>query len=144
MDASVMSTPIRRVDAHADCPSDVAAREAYQRLGPALDPICQLEQAIESVLSHPRVGVRLTASIIGTSVRTLQRQLADQGTSFSRLLHAVRFRHAKSLIEDPNMPLKVIANRLGYTDSANFCRAFKRWTGVSPREFRRLHYEDRC
>ena len=38
------------------------------------------------------------------------------------------------------MPLKEIAKRLGYTDLANFIRAFKRWTGVGPTDFRQLHY----
>jgi AraC-like DNA-binding protein len=37
------------------------------------------------------------------------------------------------------MPLKEIAKWLGYTELANFIRAFKRWTGVGPNEFRRLH-----
>jgi len=141
MDAAVMSTRIRRVRAHADCPSDVDAREAYLELGPASDPICQLEQVIDSVLSHPRVSVRLTASIIGTSARTLQRRLTNQGTSFSRLLQAVRFRKGQQLLEDPKMPLREIAKRMSYTDLANFMRAFKRWTGVDPSQFRRLHCE---
>jgi len=40
------------------------------------------------------------------------------------------------------MPLTEIAKRLGYTDPANFVRAFKRWTGICPSAFRQLHYTD--
>jgi len=41
------------------------------------------------------------------------------------------------------MLLTEIAGRLGYSDLPNFIRAFKRWTGVGPNEFRRLHYDDK-
>ena len=99
----------------------------------------QLEQVIESVLDQPAVNLQLTASIIGTSPRTLQRRLTEQDQSFSRLLQAVRFRTAQRLLCDRAMLLAEIARRLGYADSANFIRAFKRWTGVGPNEFRKLH-----
>jgi len=138
---SVMSAPVRRFDTSAHTLRHGEDLESYLESGPSMDPVGQLEQVIESLLNHPTVSVRLTASIIGTSPRTLQRRLTDQGTSFSRLLQAVRFRKGQQLLEDPKMPLKEIANRLGYTDLANFMRAFKRWTGVGPSQFRRLHYE---
>ena len=87
---------------------------------PASDPIDQLEQVIESAL---------------------QRRLSEQGESFSCLLQGIQFRRAQRLLQDLGMPLTPIAKRLGYTDLANFIRAFKRWTGVGPNEYRRLHYE---
>jgi AraC-like DNA-binding protein len=138
---SVMTAPVRSFDVSADKLRDGFNLDFYLKSGPSSDPIGQLEQAIQSVLNHPRMSVRLAASIIGTSVRTLQRQLTEQDTSFSRLLQAIRFRMAQQLLEDPKMPLKEIANRLGYTDLANFMRAFKRWTGLGPSQYRRLHYE---
>ena len=88
------------------------------------------------------MSLGLTAAIIGASARTLQRRLAERGLSFSRVLQGVRFRNAQELLRDPRLPLTEIAKRLGYTDPANFIRAFKRWTGVGPSEFRRLQYED--
>jgi AraC-like DNA-binding protein len=107
---------------------------------PAADPIEQLEQVIESTLGNPELSVPFIAANIGTSARTLQRRLADHGASFSRLLQAVRFRNSQRLLRDPELPLSEIAKRLGYTDLPNFLRAFKRWAGVSPNEYRRLHY----
>ena len=84
----------------------------------------------------------MTAAIIGMSPRTLQRQLAEEERSFSRLLQSVRFRVAQRLLRDSSMPLTEIASRLSYADLPNFIRAFKRWTGVGPNEFRKLHYDD--
>jgi AraC-like DNA-binding protein len=141
VDASVMSAPLRRLDP-TDCSRvDASVRDSFLETGPASDPIGQLKQAIESVLNQPGLTLQLTAAAIGTSARTLQRRLAAHETSFSQLLQAVRFRNAQRLLEDPEMSLKDIAKQLGYTDLANFMRAFKRWTGIGPNEFRRLHYK---
>jgi AraC-like DNA-binding protein len=141
VNSSVMSAPVRLLDASARRLPDGEDRGAYLESGPSSDLVGQVEQVIESVFNHPRFNVRLAASVAGTSARTLQRRLSDQGTSFSRLLQAVRFGKAQRLLRDPEMPLKEIAKRLGYNDLANFMRAFKRWTGVGPSEFRRLQYE---
>ncbi len=67
------------------------------------------------------------------SDRTLKRQLAAEGTSFSNLVDEVRYRHATSrLSRNPDYTLQEIADELGYSDVANFSRAFKRWSGRSP------------
>ena len=141
VDMSVMSAPIRRPDITNCSPADAPALDSFLETGPASDLIGQLEQAIESMLNQPGLTLQHTAVAIGTSARTLQRRLAEHDTSFSHSLQAIRFRCAQRLLADPEMPLKEIAKRLGYTDLANFIRAFKRWTGVGPNEFRRLHYE---
>ena len=122
--------------------ADTNERASLVATGPATDPIGQLEQVVESALGNPEMSVPFIATAIGTTARTLQRRLAEHDASFSRLLQGVRFRKSQQLLRDPDMPLTEIAKRLGYTDPSNFIRAFKRWTGVGPNEFRRLHYED--
>jgi AraC-like DNA-binding protein len=85
--------------------------------------------------------VTIVAKAAGMSVRSLQRQLAEEGLTYSRLVEQVRYDQAVTLLKRPDLKLIEIAADLGYTDSANFTRAFKRWTGVSPREFRAQHVE---
>jgi AraC-like DNA-binding protein len=74
---------------------------------------------------------------LGFSVRTLQRELSLQGLDWSRLLDQVRLSHAVRLLLT-EMSLAEIARDLGYTDQANFGRAFRRWTGATPRSYRRI------
>ncbi len=75
----------------------------------------------------------------GLSTRSLQRQLAQGGTNYSDLLEAVRRQKAIALLKDSKLNLTEIAHQLGYSDPANFSRAFKRWTNLSPRYFRQQH-----
>ena len=139
-DHAWLSKPLLASDG-PQCPlADVNERASLVATCPAADPIEQLKQVIESMLGHPEMDLRVIAAILGTSSRTLQRHLAQHDASFSRLLEEARFRTAQRLLRDPQMPLTEIAKRLGYTDPANFIRAFKRWTGVGPNEYRRLHY----
>ena len=73
------------------------------------------------------------------SLRSFQRQLAKDHLSYSLLLDQIRFETAVRLLQDPTLKLIEISLELGYNDPANFTRAFKRWTGMSPRQFRYLH-----
>jgi len=70
------------------------------------------------------------------STRTLKRRLADQGTSFSAVLEGVRHQRALLLLENRQLGLADVAGRLGYSDVANFTRAFRRWTGRTPAAYR--------
>ena len=81
--------------------------------------------------------ITAAARQLGFSVRTLQRELSVHGLDWSQLLDGVRLRHATRLLLS-EMPLAEIARELGYTDQPNFGRAFRRWTGATPRSYRRL------
>lgn len=75
-------------------------------------------------------------SELGVSVRTMQRRIAEEGKSYSEIVDQWRFSTSLGLLSDPGMTIKEIAARLGYANSANFDRAFTRWTGVSPSRYR--------
>ena len=76
------------------------------------------------------------ASELGLSSRTMQRRLLDEGLNFSGLLQKTRQQLATQYIKDDNLAISEIAYLLGFSDQANFTRAFKRWNGVSPTQFR--------
>ena len=76
------------------------------------------------------------ADLIGMSGRTLQRRLAENGTSFNQILDQTRFDIARRLLQIKSMKTTEICYELGYANPANFTRAFRRWTGLSPRQHR--------
>ncbi|MBF7072951.1 helix-turn-helix domain-containing protein [Glaciecola sp. MH2013] len=69
------------------------------------------------------------------SKRTLHRSLEAEGTSFKALLQKRRSDEAKRLLLIENMSISNVADELGYSDAANFRRAFKTWYGLSPRDW---------
>jgi len=82
-------------------------------------------------------GVEAVASDLHMSERTLKRQLALEGTTFTDILEDLRRQKAILLLDDPRQNQERIAEQLGYSDVANFNRAFKRWTGTTPGLYRR-------
>lgn len=71
------------------------------------------------------------------SERTLKRRLAAEGTTYSDLVEEERRERAFLLLRSADLSIAEIADRLGYSDAANFTRAFRRWTGQSPRAFQK-------
>jgi AraC-like DNA-binding protein len=76
------------------------------------------------------------ASELALSARTLNRQLAAEGTTYQRVLDDLRRDEALRLARDEQRPLKAIAAAVGFADPRCFRRAFKRWTGTTPQQFR--------
>ncbi|HHH44427.1 MAG TPA: AraC family transcriptional regulator [Gammaproteobacteria bacterium] len=76
------------------------------------------------------------AGSLNLSVRNLQRRLQAEGISFKRLLDDTRKDLAAQYIRDSHRRIGEITYLLGFSEPSNFTRAFRRWTGVSPNEFR--------
>ena len=76
------------------------------------------------------------AKALHTSARSLRRHLAQLGTSYQQVLDDVRRRLAVQYLTTTHLPLFEIAHLLGYSDPSNFRRAFRKWTGKLPSEYR--------
>jgi len=100
-----------------------------------------VQQIISTFLPDKIIGINQIAKITGISSRTLQRELAKQNTSYSHLLQEVRLQQALELLKNSSLKLIEIADLLGYSDASHFSRAFKKWTGFSPFDFRRMFQE---
>src|SRR5262249_18021145 len=72
------------------------------------------------------------ARALGMGLRTLQRRLADEGTSFAGLLTLVRRDLAIAYLGESGWSVTEVAFALGFADVGSFSRAFRRWTGVTP------------
>jgi AraC-like DNA-binding protein len=73
---------------------------------------------------------------LGMSVRALHNRLGDAGSSYQSLLDRTRQQLAEQYMRQKNLTVSEVAYLLGFSDGSNFSRAFHRWTGVSPTEFR--------
>lgn len=76
------------------------------------------------------------AKALGMSLRGLQRKLAEDGTSYSRLFDEVRHELAQSYLARTHRSVNEITFLLGYSGQSAFTRAFKRWNGKSPSDYR--------
>ena len=101
------------------------------------------EQALESLLAAGEVRMEALAGALGCSRQTRYRRLRADGITFEALLDGVRRRLARCFLRDEKLSVKETAYRLGFADPAAFSRAFKRWTGSSPRTWRDAGFSPR-
>jgi AraC-like DNA-binding protein len=92
---------------------------------------------IDEELANGAPDVETVARRLGMSRRTLQRRLRDHGLSFKKLADDVCKTTALALIANPRFSISAIAALSGYLDSKSFRAAFSRWTGQTPRDYRR-------
>lgn len=134
-DAKHLDSPILSADPTAarsaieQCERELAARSGD-------DPLLGDVQRALKRDAHATPALSRIARALGMAERTLKRRLAERGTSFSQLVGIQRRRRALELLQTP-ASIDEIAELLGYSDAANFTRAFRRWTGQSPRAMRR-------
>jgi AraC-like DNA-binding protein len=134
-----------------DCPSLGCDSEA-QRLA-LRDCEHQLKQLKSGSLSQ-RIHQRLLAcdgrypsldqmaAVECMAPRTLLRHLSEEGVNYQQLLDSVREELACWLLLQTPLSVEAIAERLGYQDTSNFSRTFRRWLGVTPRAFRQRAIDD--
>lgn len=93
------------------------------------------EQMGQQLIDLPSI-----AELMGLTPRTLQRRLQDESTSFQTIYDGCRQERARSyLLGEDDANIETLAAMLGYSEPANFYRAFKGWFGLTPTEYRRRH-----
>jgi AraC-like DNA-binding protein len=110
----------------------------WERAKPPADVGGAVRQVITTMLPVGYPDVHLVAEAVRMSARTLQRRLHAEGLTFRRMVAQARFDEARRLLGDPARKVIDVALDLGYSDPSHMSRAFVRWTGHVPREFRRL------
>lgn len=90
------------------------------------------ERAAET--RHTDMGT--VAQSLGLSVRSLRRRLVDEGTSYNAVVDQSLAAVAKRLLEIEELTIKEVAYKIGFANTTTFHRAFKRWTGMTPKTFR--------
>ncbi len=98
----------------------------------------QVVTAMNSMLSERVPTVARIEDITNLSLRTLQRKLHREGSSFRQLLEQTRLQRAHELLTDTDMPIAEISSLLGYANPPAFTRSFKRWSAITPITYRQV------
>ena len=133
----------------------------HEGLDPHLFPI--LEDHIANTRAHAQSSLTFTESVsqlltervlqqgaraevvadmLKVSTVTLHRRLRQEGLRFKQLVDMRSKAVAERLLAHSNIPIATVSRRLGYTDPATFSRAFRRWHGVTPRDYRNQCRDD--
>ena len=134
-----------------DQPVASANRLLFRLLGGYLDRVKgasrttiveRVEDYVRGSLPSGNCSIELCAKKMGTSVRTLQANLSEHGLRFSDILERQRIDLARIHLEHGNVTLDEVAALLGYSEQSSFGRAFKRWTGSTPQQYRKKGLAD--
>ncbi len=99
--------------------------------------LTSVRRAIAESMRHGDPTLAQVARRVALGPRTLQRQLEQHGTTFKRLVEDTRRQFSLRYLRDPKHTLTDIAYLLGYSEVSAFNRAFRRWTGSTPTDYRR-------
>jgi AraC-like DNA-binding protein len=135
-DPSLLDAPL----VSADPASLRLARDQCERLLDSSASRSPVVERVRRLVLRRDTGVRSfeeLAAVMHLSPRTLRRRLATAKASFSELLEEARRDRALLLLRSPELTPKDVAERVGYSNVANFTRAFRRWTGRTPAAYRR-------
>lgn len=102
----------------------------------ASDFVGTVGRVVATLLCDGDPRIRQTARVFGTSTRTLQRRLAEAGVTHETLVERARLAAAAARLAETDARIVEVALEVGYSDHAHFTRAFRRWTGETPKHFR--------
>ena len=129
-----LETPLPAANAELARQNDEAISRYLARLENA-GVSSRVRRALLDTLPNGAAAKSAIARRLGMSPRTLQRHLAGEGTTFKELVADARMQLARDYLEERRVPVTEIAFVLGFADVSAFSRAFKRWTGQSPRAY---------
>lgn len=114
---------------------DLECRRLIEKLGADSGLTAQVRKALIGVMDGGDSHIEAIAKRLGLSTRSLQRRLSEEQTSYNDLLADVRQEFAKRYLARGTLTASQVAYLIGFTEPPAFFKAFKRWTGLTPREF---------
>jgi len=106
---------------------------------PAKSLISSVKQTLAPHIDETDLNVDRAAEICSLGRRALQRQLQNSGTTVKQIIVELRRERATAELTGSERPIAEIAGMVGFVDATVFSRAFKNWTGLSPRQYRKQH-----
>jgi AraC-like DNA-binding protein len=103
---------------------------------PMQDLVGSLGQALRPYLAAGAPSLRDAADLAGTSVRSLQRELARAGCRYRDVLQRAKLYAARELLKQPDIGILEVAYAVGFSDPAHFTHFYRRLAGITPREYR--------
>ncbi len=136
--AAVLDIPLRMADPEAFREATLICQRELEKLTGNETLAARVRRLL---LERPEglPSLPVTARLVHMSERTLHRRLAEEGTSYKELVEEVRHMLALEHLKADRLSIQEIAYALGYSDLANFRRAFKRWQGTAPSTYRETH-----
>ena len=123
------------------CAHEQLASEQVARLEKQ-DLVAQVNRLIGELLESGHANLEEVAERLGIKARQLRTRLADAGTNFNQLVADYRCRLAKRLLAGTEESIDEIVYLTGFSEPSTFYRAFKRWVGMTPIEYRKLKAEE--
>jgi len=96
----------------------------------------EIKRILNNAIGFRNISVEDISLTLYMSTRTIMRRLKEEGTSFQQLKDVVRRDLSITLLTLHSLPIKDVAEKVGYSDPAVFTRAFRSWTGSTPRQYR--------
>jgi AraC-like DNA-binding protein len=103
------------------------------------DVAAHIKTLLRSAILTGHSNEHRIAAFLGVGSRTLIRRLESAGTSFHELVDEVRFELSRQFLKDSSLSISEIGDTLGYSRASAFTRAFRRWSGTTPRNWRATH-----
>lgn len=138
-DQEILSRPVVGADPALYALLERHAEERLARIPAAEGFLDQVRRQISAGLEGGVPEARDVARTLGMSQRSFERRLHDKATTYRELVDAVRRELSLSYLREPRLRLMEISFLLGFAETSAFHRAFRRWTGTTPLEYRKRH-----
>lgn len=114
---------------------DEECRRLVSQMAAGSSTVEQVRKQLIAAMDGGDTSIEAVAKKLGTSARSLQRRLSEESSRYNDLLSEVRAEFAKRYLARGSISASEVAYLLGFTEPPAFFKAFKRWTGMTPRDF---------
>ncbi len=137
--ADYLDLPIRQTENSLEEFLKTAPAQLLVKFKNASSLTSRIRELMKAHIGEEMPTLNEVASLLYLSPQTLRRRLAAEGKSFQGVKDNLRRDAAIHLLLKPELSLEEVAQRVGFSETSTFHRAFKKWTGVTPGLYRQLH-----